>query len=357
MARHAYIDSLSSSQMISGIYAMQNCQLGLTKSGKPFIKCLIADKSGRVPGRMWNASEELFEMLPTDGFVRLEAQTQPYQGEMQVIIQHIEPAEPDEEHMLELLPSTNRDIGAMFEQLFRIMRSTKSPQILALVEAYASDDELMSNFRRAPAAMVLHHAYLGGLLEHTLNLITLAEAILPNYPLVNRDIVLMGLFLHDLGKCNELVWDSGFSYSDEGQLVGHIARGVVWLNDKARECGNSNTPIEPELLHVLEHIILSHHGTHEFGSIKIPSTPEAVLIHQLDNLDAKMEMVLAAAKREAGTGSALGGDFTEKIWALNTRIYRPDPLAHEKKQQTAVDGLKDKFSDPNDEQAGEGGLF
>ncbi len=325
LAKRIFINTLMPNQFIEGVYAIQNCQLGQTKAGKPFIKCLLADRTGRTPGRMWNATEELFGRLPTDGFVFIEGQTQPYQGEMQIIIQAIAGAEPSEADLLDLLPSSRFDPDEMFAELSSILSTIEHPAIKALAQLYLEDEELMEKFRRAPAAMALHHAFLGGLLEHTLSLLRLASAVCPMYPELNRDIVVMGLFIHDLGKCSELTWSRGFGYSDDGQLVGHIARGLLWLQRKVEDCRALGTAVPEPIVRVLHHIILSHHGQPEFGALKIPATPEAIAVHQLDNLDAKLQMSIAATRLDNGKAPELGGNFTEKLWALDTRLYRPDP--------------------------------
>lgn len=328
MTKRTLIVDLQANQFVEGVFAIQNCQLGQTKAGKPFIKCLIADRSKRVPGRMWNATEELFASLPTDGFVRLEGQTQPYQGEMQIIIQMIQPAQPSAEDLRELLPRTSRDIDQMLAEVMTLLRAMEDPHLRDLAEAYLADQTLLERFQQAPAAMTLHHAYLGGLLEHTLSLLNLAKAVGPLYPQVNRDLVMMGLFLHDLGKCVELTWHAGFGYSEEGHLVGHIAQGVLELQRKADQCAAQGKKIPHAVLMVLQHIILSHHGKAEYGALKIPATPEAIAVALLDNLDAKMHMAIVATRNPDGSavkGSDLGGNFTEKVWALDTRLYRPDP--------------------------------
>jgi 3'-5' exoribonuclease len=320
-----YIRDLEANQLVAGVMAIQNCQLGQTKTGKPFIKCLLADKSGRAPGRMWNTTEELFSTLPTDGFVYVEGQTQPYQGEMQIIIQQIRAVKPSGADLLDLLPCTERDVEEMFAELRTVLAGVSDPSLKALIQMYFDDQELMQNFKRAPAAMTLHHACIGGLLEHTLSVINLAQKVCPLYPQINSDIVLTGLFIHDLGKCSELTWETGFGYSDDGQLVGHVARGVIWLQRKAEDCAAMGSPIPAPLLMVLQHIILSHHGKAEFGALKIPATPEAIAVSMLDNFDAKMFMAITAARSDGGKAGDLGGNFTEKVWALETRIYRPDP--------------------------------
>lgn len=333
MPDRVYIRDFQANQHISGVFAIQNAQLGMTKNGKPFLKCLLADKSGRTPGRMWSITEDHFATLPTDGFVWAAGQTQPYQGEMQVIVQDIRAHHPTDNELKDLLPATEHDIDQMFGQVLKLLQSLEHPAIKSLADRYLEDGELMGKFCQAPAAMTMHHAYLGGLLEHTLGLMKAADVLLPLYPKLNRDIVLMGLFLHDMGKCQELTWLQGFGYSQDGQLVGHIGRGAIQLDAKARACedeelGDAALKIPGAILQVLTHIIFSHHGVPEFGALKVPATPEAIFVSNLDNLDAKMNMALAATRPpegKAGPSADMGSPFTEKLWALDTKLFKPDP--------------------------------
>lgn len=325
MAERTLIRDMAPAQFIEGVFAIHNCQLGQTKNGKPYLKCLLSDRSLRVPGRMWNTSEQLFQSLPTNGFVWIAGQTQPYQGEMQIIIERIQSIEPTDEDLTHLLPRTQYNIGDMFKQLCAILGSLQDATLKMLAQRFLEDQPMMQRFVRAPAAMSLHHAFLGGLLEHTLQVMRLAEVCCPLFPKLNRDVVLFGLFLHDLGKCEELTWEKGFGYSDEGQLVGHVAQGLLSLERKIQECKAGGQDIPPRLHLVLQHIILSHHGQPEYGALKVPSTPEAIAVSLLDNLDAKLHMALTAGRGERPGAGQLGGNFTEKIWALDTRIYRPDP--------------------------------
>ena len=313
---------------VNAPFSITNCQMGQTKAGKPFLKGLLGDKSGRCPMRMWNTSEEIFNALPTDGFVWVEGNTQPYQGELQLIVNAITPYEPTDRELAELLPATKENVNAMFGEVMQLLQSLEHPAVKALADRYLEDGELMDKFCQAPAAQALHHAYLGGLLEHTRNMMGLADTVCPLYPQLSRDIVLFGVFLHDLGKCFELQWRSGFGYSTDGQLIGHIVRGAVLLEEKAKLCAEQEEPVTiPEaILLSLQHIVLSHHGQPEYGAAKLPSTPEAILVHYLDNIDAKMNIAIAEC-RDGQDGDALGGEFTQKIWALDTRLYRPNPTA------------------------------
>jgi len=323
----AYIRDFGPNEHFSGAFTIVNAQLGTTRSGKPYLRCLLRDKTGEAPGRMWSIPEELFRRLPTDGFVYVEGESQPYQGELQLIIQTIEPIEPTPAQLRELLPSSARPAAEMFAELTELLSTIEHPAMRGLADAYLGDEMLMAQFKEAPAAKMMHHAYLGGLLEHTLALMNLANVALPLYPKVNRDIVLMGLFLHDLGKTRELRWDQGFDYTDRGLLVGHIVDGAIMLHDKAQQAmRESGLRLPPNALSVLQHIILSHHTLPEHGAARIPSTPEAIFVAMLDNLDAKMAICLAAARPEEEKKFDLGGNFTERMWALDTRLFRPDPL-------------------------------
>jgi 3'-5' exoribonuclease len=315
-------------QVLRGTYAIINKQLGTTREGKYYLKCLIGDRTGQLTARKWTLDESTYTALPTDGFVFLEGQTQAYQGEIQLIIGEINPVEPSAEEMRELLPSSQRPAAEMFAELTAILDTLTHPAMKALANAYLSDAFLMDQFRQAPAAKAMHHAFLGGLLEHTLQLLKLANVICPLYPRINRDIVLMGLFLHDLGKTRELVYDRAFSYSDRGELIGHIVDGAIMLHDKAQQVmTEQGVRIPGKALLVLQHIIISHHGVPEFGAAKIPATPEAILVSQLDNLDAKTTMALAAARPDRPGGIDSGGNFTERQWGLDTKLFKPDPLA------------------------------
>ncbi|MCA9300600.1 MAG: HD domain-containing protein [Phycisphaerales bacterium] len=321
------IRDLGPAERVRGAFAISNAQLGKTRQDKPYLRCLLRDRTGEVSGRMWSIDEATFQTLPTDGFVWLEGETQPYQGQMQLIIHKIEPIEPTDEQMRDLLPSSKRDPEEMFKEVVALLDTLEHPAMKALATVYLEDEFLMDQFRRAPAAKAMHHAFLGGLLEHTLQLMNLASAVCAFYPKINRDLVLMGLFLHDLGKTRELVYDRGFGYSDRGELIGHIVEGAIMLHDKSQQMMRATGQRLPgHALTVLQHIILSHHTLPEHGAAKIPSTPEAILVAMLDNLDAKTTIALDATRGESPAFD-LGGNFTDRLWALDTKLFRPDPLA------------------------------
>ena len=318
---HQRIVSLTDRTYVEGVYSIVNPQLAQTRNNKPYLKCIIRDASGEISARAWSFEEAQFDAIAASGFVFLRGSTQAYQGQVQLIIEQIEPREVTVEEMRVLLPTTMKDVDAMFSRVAELLRSMEHPAMRALAEQYLCDERLMEDFRTAPAAMSVHHAWIGGLLEHTHQMMELADRMLPLYPALNRDIVLFSLFAHDLGKTVELDWERGFNYTNEGQLVGHIVRGAIWLQIKAAHASKVEK-LPGETLRVLQHILLAHHALPEHGAAKIPATPEAVFVAQLDNLDAKSQAAVTAAKREY----AGGGEWTDKVWALDTKIYRPDPL-------------------------------
>ena len=174
--------------------------------------------------------------------------------------------------------------------------------------------------KRSPAARQLHHAYLGGLLEHTLAMAELALVVVPKYPQLSMDLMLAGIFLHDIAKSWELASQTSFDYTDGGELVGHLVKGAVWIEQRAAAAAaETGQPFPEDLLNVLQHIILSHHGQYEFGSPKLPAVPEAIAIHHLDNLDAKLNL----CRREIDSDPDAGRDFTDRVWGLdNIRLYK-----------------------------------
>jgi 3'-5' exoribonuclease len=207
--------------------------------------------------------------------------------------------------------------------LAEIVRKIEHPDLAALIKEFLGDEDLMAGFRRAPAAVAMHHAYIGGLLEHTVKLLEVALKVIPLYPELSLDLVLAGLFLHDIGKAKELQYDRKIGYTDRGQLVGHIAQAVCWIDKKADAVAGRTGRLFPDQLRsVLQHIVLSHHGRYEFGSPKLPAVPEAAAIHYLDNLDAKVSMLVAEIEKDPDPAS----QWTNYNRALETKVYKPDVM-------------------------------
>ena len=324
---HVPIRDLQPATYVNGVYSLVNPQVGITRAGKPFFKALIRDATGEVPVRVWTFEEASMPEVTRTGFVFVSGQTQNYNGQVQMIAETIRGVDVEEKDLARLLPATKGDIQGMMDEVSALLRSMKHPGMLALAEQYLATAALMDRFRSAPAAVSVHHAFLGGLLEHTLQLMKLADVMLPLYPALNRDLVLMGLFLHDLGKTAELEWEKGFTYTADGNLIGHVVRGAVWLHGMAaKAAAERGAALPPDALRVLMHMIVSHHGELAHGAAKVPSTPESMFVAMLDNLDAKVATTLVAAAREKGDSHEPGHEFSDKVWALDVKVYRPDPL-------------------------------
>lgn len=324
---------------VQGTYALVNPQVGTNRKGDHFLKCILRDATGEVSGRKWTFRPDQLHEVSRTGFVRVSGHSQEYGGGTQVIIEAIEPREITADDLVRLLPSTDRDIEAMFARVAELVRSLEHPGMRSIGEACLADDRLMTRFRQAPAGVSMHHACIGGLLQHTLDLMELADRMLPVFAPgglaaggaseLNRDLVLLGLFLHDLGKTDELSWDRGFEYTRQGNLVGHVVRGTQMLTIKAFQAAReTGTPLPEPALDALAHVIVSHHGRPEHGAVKVPATPEAVFVAHLDNLQARTRMALDAADRASIPGEGLPPEssFSDRHFGLETRVYRPDPL-------------------------------
>ena len=320
--RKLYLNQVQPGDIIEDVFTVSNKQFSATSTNKNYIKCFVGDKTATITARLWNASREIFNLLPDTGFVRLRGRVENYQNNLQFIIEQIWPAKEGTYDPADLLPTTPKDIPTLKNKLLKILASLKSPDILRLVSAFTSDVQLMANLEKAPAASTFHHAYVGGLLEHTVNALEVADAIIKFYPGLSRDVCLSGIFLHDLAKTWELSYVGAFGYTDPGQLVGHVAKGAIWIQQKADLLAAAGTPVSPEVVDVLQHIVLSHHGQPEFGAARVPSTPEAIFVHIVENLDAKLMMALSATRGDSAPPS--DGNWTEYVKALGVRLYKPD---------------------------------
>ena len=301
------------------VFVLAEKDLRTTATGSLYIHAVLSDKSGTVPARMWQASQELYNLLPLDGFVRVRGRTENYKSALQFIIEGIEPVTPDAKiNVDDFLPCTDKDVEQMAKRLLEILRTIKDKPLLFLVKQFVDDKELMARFKRAPAAVAMHHACLGGLLEHTLNILELALLITPRYPEVNLDLMLVGCFLHDIGKTSEFAWDTSLKYTDPGQLIGHLVIGSMLVEQKAQLAARDlGQPFPARTIQLLEHMIVSHHGEYEFGAAKLPMTTEAILLHYLDDLDAKMDM----AKRELSQTEP-NSDWTKYIRSIERKLFK-----------------------------------
>jgi len=319
-----YITELTAGDFLEDqIFLINAKDLRTTSNGSLYIHCVLADKTGQVLGRIWQATEAMFEQMPEGGFLRFRGRVENYKGSLQFIIDGLRPVDPESIELSDFMPQTEENIDEMFDRVKAILREIKHPQLLQLVKQFITDKALMDRFRQAPAAAQLHHAFIGGLLEHTRNVLELALLVIPRYPKVSLDLVLAGILLHDIGKTTELTYDTKFGYSNGGQLVGHIVQAAIWVEEKAKAVeADTGQPFPDDIKQALQHIIVSHHGQYEFGSPKLPAMPEAIAIHYLDNLDAKLYMYLDKIERDPDPAS----DWTQYIRSLETKIYKKNVM-------------------------------
>jgi 3'-5' exoribonuclease len=344
--RGLFLRDCQPGDVLEDVFIVTGKQLSTSNSGKYFIKAFISDRSCQVTARMWNATRDIFTAMPDSGFLRVRGHIENYQNNLQFIIEQLWPAKEGTFEINDLMPHTSKSVEQMCRRLTEMVQSIQNRHLAAIVQAYLDDEALMGNFCKAPAAMSFHHAFVGGLLEHTLNAIEIADAVCRFYPGLNRDLVVAGIFLHDIAKTWELCYDCAFGYTDGGQLVGHIVKSAMWIEHKARDAERSlGEKIPQNLIDVLQHIVLSHHGPLEngFGSARNPQTPEAMMVHMIDDMDAKMMLSLQATR---GDGAATLGDgnWTEYIKSLGGRLYRPDVAPADAPVGEAIDEPRDMQS-------------
>ena len=288
MARQM-MKSLTDGATVDEVFVALDKQLRANRNGNSYLQMELRDRSGSIAARQWNANESAFRSFEEGDFLHVKGKVQLFQGTLQMIVNSFEKVSPNDVDLSEFLPHTEQDISKLIEKVRTFLRKMTNPHLRALSEAFFMDEELMQAFCKVPAGIRHHHAYLGGLVEHVTSLMEAWDRLAPLYLSVNKDLLFMGIFLHDIGKIRELTCDKALTYSDEGQLIGHIVQGVEILNEKIACVPElSGEPFPTELMWRLKHMILSHHGTYEFGSPKLPMTPEAVALHHLDNLDAKV---------------------------------------------------------------------
>ncbi len=314
------INQLQEGDVINQIFVLTDKVLGTTSTNKQFLRAECLDSTGKIHCRMWNISRDLYDKIKSPSFVQLKGRIEVYQGHLQLIAESITAVEnPDKINRADFLRTTGKNVPDMVKRLHEILATITDADLKALVDSFLQDKPFMDRFMTSPAASGLHHAWLGGLLEHTLSVLELAMVICPRYPDINQDLVVAGLFFHDMGKTEELSSQFGFEYTDTGRLIGHVVLGAMWIHKRASEVSAKlGRPLSPRVLMVLEHLILSHHGEPEFGAAVTPKTPEAVIINLIDNLDAKVQMVL-----DAVSDPTVEGDWTDYKKVFGSPIYRP----------------------------------
>jgi len=320
------IKEIKDNQNVEGLFMVREVGRGETKSGNPFLSLTLMDASGEIAGRVWDNADLYLPLCRPGAIINLRGQAQSYKGVLQLRVDYLEKGEVSAEEMARFIPTAPGDLKEMLAELSRLAKSIASSPLRELALAFLSDRRLTGLFKKAPAAKHMHHAYLGGLLEHTLGVARLADAVAGLYPEIDRSLLLAGAIMHDLGKLVEFDYDSyPYDYSDRGRLVGHMVLGVELLAKLAE-----TVPDFPaDTLTRLQHLVLSHHGEHSFGAPTLPMMLEAFALHFLDNLDSKVNYISGLGRRREEPGyhwSDFQRTLERFLYVRNPDTSQPDGL-------------------------------
>ena len=289
MSEHQFIKDLADKTEVNSVYRIANKQVRLNRNGDSYLQVEIYDKTGTLTVRLWNAGENVYRAFEVGDYALILGKAQVFQGNLQIIAKKILHAEEDAYNPDDYVKQSGIDVTKLVRRLRALVETIKTPSLRNLADCLLVDNEFMTRFCDAPAGVKNHHAYKGGLLEHTLTVMELADKTAALYPILNRDLLLTGALVHDISKIDEIRFDVEITYSDEGQLLGHLVMGVEKLNEKIAESERLSGEEMPDYLKTqLKHLIISHHGEYEFGSPKLPMTLEAITLHHLDCMDSKI---------------------------------------------------------------------
>lgn len=309
-----YVSELAPNQDISAIFLVQSKEVRQKRSGEPYLSLTLADKTGNVDAKMWDNVASVAETFDRDDFVQVKGLVQVFQNRRQLTVHKLQFVSDRDVDLGDFLPASKRDLQEMFAELHGIILGMSNPYLKGLLAAFFADDDIARAYRMAPAAKTVHHAYVGGLIEHVLSMCHLAKLTAAHYEDIDADLLLAGVILHDIGKIRELSYERSFTYTTEGQLIGHIQIAMRMISEKIRAVPG----FPPKLRLLLEHLILSHHGQLEYGSPKVPQFAEAMLLHQIDNMDSKMETF----RNSVAQDDRVEGEWTGYISSLERSILK-----------------------------------
>ena len=313
----AILADLQAGDAVRGTYRLKQCLLRQTPQGKSFILGELADGTGSLGMVWWNATGGEHERLRGAAYAIVDAKAERYRDRLQLVITSLLPADPEQVDQASLEPASRCDIAAEWAALEQLVASIANTHIRALLQAILIDDsDIAARFQRHPAAVAMHHPWPGGLLAHSMQMARTAEAVCALYPRLDRDLLLAGVLLHDLCKIYEITAEGSYEYTTSGNLIGHVVMGSQLVVERARLIAD----FPPRLLEKLQHCILSHHGQPEWGAAREPMLPEALALHYIDNLDARLE----AAFRAIDESSSGDPEWTEFNRMLGVRMYRGD---------------------------------
>jgi 3'-5' exoribonuclease len=314
-----YVNQLANGDTVEDVFLAAEKQLRSNRQGGLYLHMELRDRTGSIGARLWNATESMSRMFEPGDYILTRGKVQLYQGTLQLIVSSVQPVGADSIDAEDFTPRTSQSVPKLLSRLRELLLGLREPHLRALAECFLIDGDFIDAFSSAPAGVRNHHAYQGGLLEHVVNLMNVADRISEFYPDVDRDLLMAGIFLHDIGKVLELSFDRGFAYTDEGQLLGHLVQGVELVSRKVAKAEELiDEPFPAELLLRLKHMIVSHHGTAEFGAVKLPMTPEAIMLHHLDSLDAKVNTFT----REIREDPSVESSWTAYNTSLGRRLFK-----------------------------------
>jgi 3'-5' exoribonuclease len=323
----SFISDLNSERSITSFFLVCEKEIRNTREGKPYLRLELGDRSGTIEARMWDQFESAVKDVNRDDFVKVQARVEIYRNRPQLALLQLRLAKPDEIDLADFLPATKADVSKLYAQLLEFAGFIANPFLNKLVTAILGDPAIAAKYKRAPAAKVMHHAYLGGLIEHVISLCGLAKLAAAHYPELDLDLLLTAAILHDVGKLDELCYERAISYTVEGQLLGHILMEFETVS-KAMD---SIEGFPANLKTVVQHLLISHHGQYEFGSPKLPMIREALVFHYLDDLDSKLAAVRTALALDSGEPewSAYSGALGRKFLRLDQFLKSSSAKAEE----------------------------
>ncbi len=314
-----FVSSLGHKEAVEQVFLASDKQLRPNRNGNYYLQVELSDRSGSINARLWNASEGDYRCFENGDYVHVDGSTQIYQGTLQLIANRIRKADHSEVEVADFVILSLPEIDRMAKRLAEILRGIKNPHLRNLAECFLIDDQFMRKFGQAPAGIKHHHAYQGGLLDHVLSLMELILRVAPCYEQVDQDLLLIGALTHDMGKIEEMTYERDLAYSDQGQLLGHIVLAITMLDAKIREAEQlSGDAIPDDLVARIKHMIVSHHGQYEYGSPKLPMTLEAVMLHHLDDLDARLHNFQQLMRDDANMDS----NWTQFQHNLGRKLYK-----------------------------------
>lgn len=313
-----YIADLQPQSQVDAVFRIQDRQLRSNRQGNPYLIVQLQDRTGSISAMRWNADEKLLEKLPKGGYVRVQGMAQLHNGMMQIIVNQLQSVDSQSVCLDEFDALDRGRVEEHWATLLGQIETIKDPSVRSICQEIVQDEPTAKLLQQAPAGTKNHHAYPGGLLEHIASLIQLCDLVGNHYPHVDRDLLVAAALVHDLGKIEELSFETQLNYTDAGQLLGHLVQGVVMLDAIAKRLVSKGVAVDKEKLLRLEHIVVSHHGSLEYGSPKVPMTLEALVFHYLDEMDAKLN-----SATELITQDRSGDGWTPFHPMLARRLYKP----------------------------------